>query len=249
MAVALFRSQALQGKVPALAHGADIAAVRRRDGEAVPDVQLLLPLPRGTPFDSYGAPKTEDVQFVADTQEREAQWDNKFHESSLHQEAGTIRSTITRVRRSSMQAVELAALVVARQGAVDARIAEQDRKMQLVKLSTQMLLDQYARRKMRDSVRTHGRRQSFSCGSAEMKRWGKLRTNAHEVGHKRIMRKEVQATREVLRKHSNAGGDVAGLEARPRTSRRHASVTGASQELEQARELAVASVSLQLGQG
>ena len=84
---------------------------------------------------------------------------------------------------------------------------------------------------------------------SEMKRWGKLRTNAHEVGHKRIMRKEVQATREVLRKHSSAGGDVEGLEARPRTSRRHASVTGASQELEQARELAVASVSLQLGQG
>ena len=242
MAVALFRSQILQGKVPELAHGADLAAVRRRNGDDVPDVQLLLSLPRGK-FDTYGALKTEDVQYVAESQEREEKWDNTFIESELHRKAGGVMSSISHVRRTSLQAVQLAALVVQRQGAVDARLASADRKMQLVKLSTQMILDQVARRKMQQMRESIGRRQSLSCNNGEVGRWRRLQANAHEVGQKRIKQQEVKATKRTL-KNFSMGVDDQGR-GRICTSRRHASVTGASKELEEARSLAAVSISLQ----
>ena len=148
MAVALFRSQVLQGQTPALARGADDAAVCRRKGQLVADVQLLLPLPKGK-FDTYGAPKTELVEFTAAAQERETKWNVSHGQSYLKQAIQGIKTSVVAVRRHSAEAVQFAAQIKQHQEAVDARIKEQDRKMQLVRMSTQTMLDIMAKRKLK----------------------------------------------------------------------------------------------------
>ena len=220
MAVALFRSQVLQGQTPALARGADDAALCRRKGQLVADVQLLLPLPKGK-FDTYGAPKTELVEFTAAAQERETKWNVSHGQSYLKQAIQGIKTSVVAVRRHSAEAVQFAAQIKQHQEAVDARIKEQDRKMQLVRMSTQTMLDIMEKRKLRRMKDERGRRRSFltNCESQAMNRWGRLRAQGSEIGHKRVVQKDVEAVR-IRLKH------------------RHASVTGTSTELEEARSLA-----------
>ena len=220
MAVALFRSQVLQGHTPALAHGADDAAVCRRAGQNVADVQLLLPLPRGK-FDTYGAPKTEAVEFAAAAQEREVRWNMQQGGSNLKKAIQGIKSSVLIVRRNSSETVQFAARIKQHQEAVDARIEEQDRKVQLVRTSTQTMLDIMERRKLRRMQDERGRRASFvNCESNAMNRWGVLRARGREVGHKCVVQNDVAAVKERLR------------------NRRYGSVTGASSELREFRSLA-----------
>ena len=218
MAVALFRSQVLQGKTPALVHGADDAAVCRCKGQNVADVQLLLPLPQGK-FDTYGAPKTEAVEFAAAAQEREVRWNLQQDGSNLKKAIQGIKTSVRLVRRNSTETVQFAAQIKQRQEAVDARIEEQNRKMQLVRLSTQTLLDIMERRKLRRMREERGRRASFvDCESKAMNRWGILRAQGHEVGHAKVVQNDVAAVKKRLRP-------------------RYGSVTGASSELREVRSL------------
>jgi len=235
MALALFRSQVVEERLPALTQGADRAAQLRARGVDVPDVQLSGALQLGGgAFDMYGAPKSAVVAQARDEQEFAkdmlAAGRSSLARRRQQQRNGLRRMSqgVAQLRRASVEHQALLHHLGAFQARVEEKIDAQESRMTAAQKASEILVamgrakgqqrkaeEEEEGQVGRGLLMLHSRRHSVGYVEGDMRcaarQWGKLRIAARHEGHDRLVQRDVAAVRQqVARWEQSHGGTAAG---------------------------------------
>ena len=254
MALALFRSQVVEERLPALTQGADRAAQLRARGVDVPDVQLSGALQLGGgAFDMYGAPKSAVVAQARDEQEFAkdmlAAGRSSLARRRQQQRNGLRRMSncVVQLRRASVEHRTLLHHLGEFQARVEEKIDAQESRMTAAQKASEILMAMgRAKGRQREAeeeggqqemMMGHHSRRHSSTGYVEgdmrcaTRQWGRLRVAARHEGHGRLVQRDVAATRQqVARWEQNQSQRPRGAAAAETWERRASFATEELQE-------------------
>jgi len=233
MALALFRSQVVEERLPSLTQGADRAAQLRARGVDVPDVQLSGELQlEGGAFDMYGAPKSAAVAQARDEQVFAKDRAQAEHSSlRRRQQRNGLRrmsNCVVQLRRASVEHRTLLHHLGEFQARVEEKLDAQESRMTAAQKASEILVamgrakgqqrkaeEEEEGQVGRGLLMQHSRRHSVGYVEGDMRcaarQWGKLRIAARHEGHDRLVQRDVAAVRQqVARWEQSHGGTAAG---------------------------------------
>jgi hypothetical protein len=232
MALALFRSQVVEERLPSLTQGADRAAQLRAGGVDVPDVQLSGELQLGDgAFDMYGAPKSTAVAQARDEQVFAKDMAQAGRSSLRRQQQRNglrrLSNCVVQLRRASVEHRTLLHHLGEFQARVEEKIDAQESRMTAAQKAGEILMamgrakgqqrkaEEEEGQVGRGLPMQHSRRHSVGNVEGDMRcatrQWGKLRVAAQHEGHDRLVQRDVAAVRQqVARWEQSHGGTAAG---------------------------------------